>query len=235
MKVALWLEQYVEHLTLTGCTAATIRGYRYTAQRFLSFLAERGLCEVHELRREDVQAYQVFLHCKRKPDGSPLRLASQNREMVGVLAFCRFLYKERHLLVNPARDVRLMKLPRRLLPTLLDEAEVLRLLEAPDTAHPLGLRDRAVLELLYSSALRNAELRQLNLGDVDLRRLEVRVQEGKGRKSRVVPLGEPAAAWVDEYLRNGRAFLLKAHDPGTLFVTHLGKKMGSHGAGRYDS
>lgn len=231
MKVELWLERFERHLILAGSTAATIRGYRYTARRFLRFLSDRGLNEMHQLRREDVLAYQVSLHHRRKPDGSAMTLASQNREMVGALSFCRFLQKAHYLLVNPAQEIRLMKLPRRLLPKLLDEDEVLTLLRAPDITTPLGLRDRAILELLYSSALRNAELRRLTMGDVDLARLEIRVIEGKGRKSRLVPLGEPAAFWVSEYLRDGRTFLLKGHDPETLFVSHLGKKMAREAVG----
>jgi integrase/recombinase XerD len=225
VNVALWQERFVLHLTLMGCTAATIRGYRYVAGAFLRFLSDRGLAEVHEIRREDVQAYQVALHRRRKPDGSPLALVSQNREMVGVLAFCRFLQREHHVLVNPGQEVTLMRVPRHLPPRLLDEDEVLRLLAAPDVSSLLGLRDRAIMEVLYSSALRNAELRQLGVGDVDIPRLQVRVNEGKVRKSRVVPLGEPAAAWVEEYLRDERALLLKGRDPGHLFLTQRGEAL----------
>ncbi|MCA9795468.1 MAG: tyrosine-type recombinase/integrase, partial [Candidatus Eremiobacteraeota bacterium] len=143
-------------------------------------------------------------------------------KMSAVLAFLRFLYQARFLVVDPGRDIQLPRLPNKLLPRLPSEEEVLRLLEAPDTTTPLGLRDRAILELLYSSALRNSELRQLGLTDVDLDRLEVRVLYGKGGKQRVVPLGEPAAAWVEEYLRHGRGFLLKDTDHGRLFSSLRG-------------
>jgi integrase/recombinase XerD len=226
VNVALWQERFAEHLALTGRTPATVRSYLYNLRRFLGFLTDIGRSEVHEIQREDVQAYQIQLHRHRKPDGSPLALTSQNREMAGILVFCGFLHSQRYLLVNPAKDITLMRVPRRLLPTIPDEPEVLRLLTAPDAATPLGLRDRAILELLYSSALRNTELRRLQVGDVELARLQVRVHHGKGRKSRVVPLGEPAAAWVADYLRDGRVMLLKGSDPGTLFVSHHGKPMG---------
>jgi integrase/recombinase XerD len=231
VNVSLWQERFVLHLTLMGCTAATIRGYRYVAGAFLRFLSDGGLSEVHEIRREDVQAYQVYLHRKRKSDGNPLALVSQNREMVAVLAFCRFLLRERHVLVDPGHDVSLMRVPRQLPARLLDEAEVLRLLSAPDTSGPFGLRDRAILELLYSSALRNAELRALEVGDVDIPRLQVRVNCGKGRKSRMVPLGEPAAAWAEEYLRDGRGSLLRGSDPGQLFLSSRGVAMSCEALG----
>jgi integrase/recombinase XerD len=120
-----------------------------------------------------------------------------------------------------------MKVPRQIPAKLLTEAEVLRLLSAPATTTPLGLRDRAILELLYSSALRNAELRALELGDVDFPRLQVRVNRGKGRKSRVVPLGETASIWAEKYLRGSRAMLLKGFDPGHFFLTQRGQPLTS--------
>ena len=225
MNVELWQERFAEHLALEGRTEATIRSYRYAAAAFLHFCADRGLCEIHELGRDDVLAYQVHLHRKRKPDGNPLALVSQNREMAAALVFCKFLKRNRYLVTDPGAEVRLMKVPRRLLPVLLEEDEVLRLFAAPDTSTPLGIRDRAIMEVLYSSALRNFELRSLEVGDADLKRLEIRVQNGKGRKPRVVPLGEPAAAWVEEYLRHGRTLLLKGRDPGFLFLAHHGGEL----------
>jgi integrase/recombinase XerD len=227
VNVTLWLERFGEHLRLGGRSERTVYSYGYSVRAFLSFLSDRGLSEAHEVRREDVEAYQVFLHRQRKPDGQPLSLTTQNGYMAAVLAFLKFLRKANYVLSNPGGEVKLVKVPRRLLGELLTEDEVLSLLAAPDVADPLGLRDRAILEVLYSSALRNAELRALELADVDLQRLEVRVRLGKGRQSRVVPLGEPAAIWVEKYLREGRAFLLRERDPGLLFLTARGEKITS--------
>lgn len=230
MQIEKWVEAFSDGLAISGKRPRTIRSYRVELCQFLGFLADHGLEEVHQIQRQDVQAYQVALHRRRKPNGDPITLSTQATKMAAVLAFLDFLQRERHLLLNPARDLELPRPPKPLLPELPSEEEVLRLLEAPDTSTPLGLRDRAILELLYSSALRNTELRQLKLGDVDLQRLEVRVRDGKGGKPRLIPMGEPAAAWLEEYLRRGRGFLLQAHDPGHLFLTFRGgpiRKVGS--------
>lgn len=225
MNSGLWLERFAEHLRLKGRSKRTVRNYGYSVRPFLSFLGDRGLSEAHEIRREDVEAYQVFLHRERKPDGQPLSLTTQNGYMAGVLAFLKFLYKARYLLAELGADIKLVKVPRRLLGELLTEDEVLSLLAAPDPTKALGLRDRAILEILYSSALRNSELRALEIGDVDLQRLQVRVHQGKGRKSRAIPMGEPAAVWVERYLKDGRALLLRERDPGFLFLSVRGQKL----------
>lgn len=227
MNVALWEGRFAEHLTLSGRSDTTVYSYRFPLRGFLNFLKDRGLSEVHEIRRGDVEAYQVFLHRQRKPDGTPLSLATQNGYMASVVAFLKFLHKGRFLLTNPGQDVKFVRTPRRLIGQVLEEDEVLTLLDAPDTTKPLGLRDRAIMEVFYSSALRNTELRKLELGDVDLQRLEIRVQQGKGRKPRVLPLGEPAGVWVEKYLREGRSFFLRERDPGFLFLSSHGLGMSS--------
>ncbi len=225
MTVEVWLARFREGLLLQGKRPRTLHGYHCEVRQFLEFLADRGLEEPHQIQRQDVQAYQVSLHRRRKPNGDPITLVTQNTKMAAVLTFLKFLHQQNYVLVNPGEGVELPRTLAPLLPKLPSEEEVVRLLEAPDASTPLGLRDRAILELLYSSALRNTELRELALGDVDTQRLEVRVREGKGGKGRVVPLGEPAAAWVEEYLRGGRGFLLQSQDSGKLFLTYQGKPL----------
>ncbi len=227
MNLDLWSQRFTQALELQGRSPQTIRSYGYELRQFFNFLEDRGLRELHELDTGEVSAYQVHLHRRRKPNGDPLNLRTLNCKMAAVVAFSKFLYRSRYLLLDPSRDVTFSRVPRRLLPGLLDEEEVERLLEAPDTSHPLGLRDRAALEVLYSSALRNRELRLLKVGDVDLVRLELRVLQGKGGHERVVPLGEPAGAWVEEYLRCGRGFLLRSEDPGFLFLSLRGGHLGN--------
>ncbi len=225
MDFELWRDRFTSHLQACGRRERTIGGYVAELRLFLVFLSERGLGSPHEIRREDVEAYQVSLYHRRKPDGRPLTLSTQASKMSAVLMFLRFLYRSQVLLRDPGREILLPRPPRRVLPELPTVDEVLRLLEVPDVETPLGLRDRAILELFYSSALRNSELRLLRLGDVDLARLTVRIRDGKGGHARVVPLGEPAAIWVERYLDRGRGFLLRDREHGFLFCSRRGRPL----------
>lgn len=224
MNVALWRERFDEHLRLRGFSERTREGYGLELRLFLGFLEDREIHQVTEIRREDIDAYRVRLHQWRKRDGAPLSLSAQAAKLGAVLSFLRYLHEAKLVLVNPGHGVRLPKVPDKLPPPLPDEDQVLQLLEAPDVSTPLGLRDRAIMELLYSSAIRNTELRFLEVGDLDLVRLEVRIENGKGRKGRVVPLGEPAAHWIEAYLRDGRPWLVRDPDTKPVFLNSLGRR-----------
>jgi integrase/recombinase XerD len=221
----LWCARFEEHSRARGLSERTIGGLLCDARQFLNFLADRGISEPHQLTRQDVEAYQVSLLHRRKPNGDPLKLASRRAKFSAVLIFLRYLYHSQVVLLDLTRGFRQPRLPRRLLPKLPSVAEVVKLLETPDATTPLGLRDRAIMEVFYSTALRNTELRSLRLEDVDLDRLEVRVGNGKGRKARVLPLGEPAAAWLEEYLGKARAYFVRGHEHRLLFVSLRGGRL----------
>ena len=223
MNVELWLHRFDEHLRLRNFTENTRQGYRYTVRRFLEFLSDRGMESISDIRRDDIDAYRVHLHHWRKANGEPLAASAQAAKLGAVLAFLRYLHDDRQILANPGHGVRFPKRLDKLPAMLPDEEQVLRLLEAPDVSTPLGLRDRAILELLYSSAIRNTELRLLEVKDLDLVRLEARIECGKGRKGRVVPIGEPAANWIEAYLRDGRPWLVRNPDTKPVFLNSLGR------------
>jgi integrase/recombinase XerC len=149
------------------------------------------------------------------------------RKLSTVRTFYRFLVKERLATANPARAIQAPRRPKRL-PEVLPEADVAALVEAPADASPLGLRDRAFLELLYSSGLRVSELTGLDLDDLDLAEGMVRVL-GKGGKERVVPVGGPARDAVRRWIAEGRPALLAGVDGagarGALFVNYRGGRL----------
>ena len=223
MNSELWQQRYVAYLRCCGRSEQTVRSYLVEARRFLSFLADRGLSEPHQIQKADVEAYQLSLEHRIKANGEPLTLSGKNTKVATVKAFLKFLRRTQVLLTDPARDIVCPRVPRKLLPELPTEDEVLKLLKFPDVTSPLGLRNRAILELFYSSALRNSELRMLKLGDVDTSRLQARVNRGKGGGQRMVPVSEEAAFWVDEYLQKARSFLLKDKEHGFLFMSFRGR------------
>lgn len=225
MDSKLWQRKFTEHLRRYRRSEATISSYLVEVRAFLCFLEVRGLTSPHDITREDVEAYQVSLEYRKSSKDEPLKLTTKSGKLSTVRAFLKFLRRTGVLLTDPARDIVCARPPKMLLPELPSEEEIQRLLETPDVTTPLGIRDRAILELFYSSALRNSELGLLKVGDVDLGRLQVRVYRGKGGRQRVVPMGEVAASWVEEYLRSARAFLLGQQEHGYLFLSYRGRPL----------
>lgn len=223
MNGALWCERFREHLRVLGYSEATAYSYGLQVRAFCGFLAERDINEPTGIRQEDVTAYRLWVHHARKTDGSPLSASTRGSKVGAVLVFLRYLAEEGFVLADPGRHVKRPRVPDSLPPEVPDEEQILTLLEQPQTSCPQGRRDRAILELLYSTALRNAELRALKLSDVDLQRLELVVRCGKGQKGRHIPLGEPAAAWLQEYLVHGRPALAGDSSDDTLFLNSRGR------------
>ena len=226
MNIGLWKERFSEFLELRGYAERTIYSYTHETGRFLLFLVEeRSIEELHQLGREDILAYGVFLCEYRKDDGEPLSVSSRARRLSTVSRFLSFLHQEKFTLQDLSEAVILPKLPDHLPPEIPSEEEVFQLLESVETQEILGLRDRAILELLYGCALRNRELRRLQVDSVDFHRLDLRVKKGKGGKDRLLPLGEPAAVWLEAYLSKSRPHLLKSQEENHLFLNSRGKPL----------
>jgi integrase/recombinase XerD len=165
--------------------------------------------------------YQKYLFHLRKSDGKPLTFRAQESHLVALRAYFSWLTKQNVLLSNPASDIELPrqeKLPRH----VLSLEEMQAVLEQPDTDDVFGLRDRAILETLFSTGMRRGEIVRLGTHDIDQSRGTVRVL-GKGKKERTVPIGEQALVWIDKYLLESRPQLSTEPDDGTLFLTHLGE------------
>jgi integrase/recombinase XerD len=153
-----------------------------------------------------------------------MTLGTQFGCLAPLKTFFKWLARENHILYNPASEITLPKLPKHLPRVILSIQEIEAILREAEPTNPSGLRDRAMLETLYSTGLRRMELPGLALYDVDLTRRLVMVREGKGRRDRVVPIGERAAAWVDKYLNESRPQLLVG-DTEALFLTDYGEPM----------
>ena len=213
---------FLSHLAVTGASERSVTSRRITLSSFLRWCHERGLLRPAEITRPILQAYQRHLFSHRKENGEPISLRSQATRLQAIRAFFRWLCRESYLLGNPASDLQLpragFRLPRAVL--TLQEAE--QVLSMPDLKTPLGLRDRALLEFLFATGIRRAELSRLTLSDLDLPGGTLFVRQGKGKKDRVVPIGERAAFFVSAYLTNARPDLLVPPDDGTIFLTATG-------------
>lgn len=222
LEVATWKERFREHLKKRGLSERTALGYGLEVGRLLEFLASRGLESLGRLTPSLLADYRRHLFYRRYR-GRGLRLSSQNRCLAAVKAFTRFLLRDGYLLSDVGAGLEFARKPELLPRVILSEGEVLELLEAPELATPMGVRDRAVLELLYSTGIRNQELCDLRLDQVELERLELRVVSK--RKSRVVPMGEEAAGWLEEYLVRVRPVLLRGSSGAIVFLSSRGRAL----------
>jgi integrase/recombinase XerD len=215
----------IEFLTWSETTAMamkTVRQRRRSIRRFILWAQERGLTRPEEITLPILERYQRHLYHYRKPDGEPLAFASQYAELNPLRAFFKWLTRSRYIHTNPASELAMPKVVPRLPRYVLTVAEVERILGTPDVTSLLGIRDRTIMEVLYSSAVRRNELIHLMVHDVDHQRGSVFVRAGKGGHDRLVPLGARACQWVAKYLLDVRPEFQVGLDHGRLFLTQHG-------------
>jgi integrase/recombinase XerD len=220
----IWVRRYLEWMRVHNYSSQTVRNHQSNLALFVDWCEERSLKQPREVTREILERYQRQLTTLRREDGRlQLTFQSQQVRLCAIRQFFRWLSKERVLLFNPASELELPRLAERLPQYVMTEQEAEQVLCEPDITTAAGLRDRAMLELLYSTGLRRLEISQLRLGDVDLERRTVMVRRGKGGKDRMVPIGERAIAWIEKYLCEARPEFTVLRDDGSLFLTMLGE------------
>jgi integrase/recombinase XerD len=219
------LEDDLGWLLTHGYSHATVRVRRFELRNLAAFLAELGIFEVGDVSFSALESYQRNQYHHRKADGAPLSFRTQSHRLVAVKLLFSWLVRQGQLGFDPAAAIELPKVERRLPEATLSAEEAEAVLAGPDVTTPLGLRDRAVLEVFYSSALRRSELIGLRLADIDGGRGTVFVRQGKGAKDRYVPIGERAVAWARRYVHEVRPHLAKYPDAGVLFLSASGEPL----------
>lgn len=220
--IAPYLNNHLEWLAVKGYADDTINRRDVGLRRFIQWCDERALSQPQEITKPILERYQRHLYYYRKPDGKPLTLGTQHSLLAPIKTFFKWLTQENHLLYNPASELMLPKQPKRLPRDILSVDEVESVLAMPDHNTPSGLRDRAILETLYSTGLRRMELPALKTYDIDLHRAIVIVREGKGRRDRIIPIGARALAWVEKYVNESRPQLLLHQHEEALFLNDYG-------------
>ncbi|TNF37059.1 MAG: site-specific tyrosine recombinase XerD [Gammaproteobacteria bacterium] len=206
---ALWMEQ--------GLSQNTLAAYRNDISGFALWLQQQGR-DVYAASEADIQAYLAWRFHQGTRNRSAARLLSSLRRFYG------YQLREHRIAIDPTALIEAPK-PEKPLPKTLTEEQVEALLNAPDINESVGLRDRAMLELLYATGLRVSELVGLQLSQLSLDPGVVRIM-GKGNKERLVPLGEEALSWLQQYLHSARPDLLHKKAPSrSVFVTNRGEGM----------
>lgn len=201
----------------------TVENREDALRLFIGWAHERGLTRPQEISKPILERYQRHLFLYRKANGEPLSTRSQHVRTTPLRALFKWLARQNHILYNPASDLELPRMERRLPRHVLNVREVETVLAVPDLATPIGIRDRAMLETLYSTGIRRMELINLHLHDIDAERGTLMVRQGKGKKDRMIPIGVRALAWIDKYRDDVRPDLACGTDDGTLFLTTLGE------------
>jgi integrase/recombinase XerD len=220
--LAVWRETYLESLLARNYSEKTVESRRFALKLFFAWAAERDVTRASQVTRPMLEAYQRHRWKCTRPDGRPMSWSTHHGQLGTLKDFFRWLTRQDVLLHNPASELELPRPEYRLPAEALTRAEIERLCAVPVVADPLGVRDRAMLELFYSSGLRRAELCRAGLTEVNLERRTLTVRRGKGKKDRVVPLGERACHWLERYLVEVRPRLsLDPHEPA-FFLTGYG-------------
>jgi integrase/recombinase XerD len=216
------LLRYHDAMLIRGYSANTLNRRQYQLERFIRWCEERSLAQPNDITKPILERYQSHLYHARDEKGKSLSLASQRLNLSGLKQFFRWLTQENYLLYNPASELILPKVQQSL-PRVLSQDEVERLLTRPNINTASGLRDRAVMELIYSTGIRRTELCRLGAGDLLLPQRTMWIRQGKGGKDRVLPVGERAAYWVNLYLDEVRPQLLLDVREPALFLNDYGQ------------
>lgn len=216
---------YLEALKVKGQTEASVESRAPVLNYFAVWCEERGIERANEVTRPILQRYQRWLFYFRKKNGKPLGMRTQYTRISEVTLFFRWLTRNNFILYNPASELELPRTEKRLPKAILTPDEVERVLAQPDLRDPLGVRDRAIMEVLYSTGIRRMELAGLSIFDIDQSRKTVMVRLGKGKKDRLIPIGERAIAWVEKYVTEVRPQHVLEPDTGVLFLTAEGQPL----------
>lgn len=196
----------------------TLKVQTHHSYRFILWAGERGLHYAAEVTRPVLESYQRYLYHYRKSNGEPLSSRTQRTTLQPLQVWFRWLAKQNLILANPAADLELPRLEKRLPRTILSVEQVEEIVNLCDLTTLQGIRDRALIELLWSTGIRRGEVASLDLYSPDFVRRIVTIVQGKGKADRVIPAGERALGWLKRYLQDVRPNILVTPDCNALFL-----------------
>ena len=216
------MRRYLEHRGVMGSTEAGLYSSERYIRDFIAWGEARAITHPQQVTQAVLARYQRWLYYYRKKDGGPLSIASQRNKITPLKSFFKWLTRAGELPANPAAEIDLPRKIKRLPRHILSVEEVERVLQLADTGQVVGLRDRAMMEVLYSTGIRRMEISRLQIGDIDLDKNVVLIRQGKWGKDRLIPLGERAQYWVRQYLDESRPLLAWNPQDTTLFLGQEG-------------
>lgn len=221
--------QYLAWQHERNSTAHGLRNREHQLTQFLLWCEVRGLEKAEDISLRVLEQYQRHLYQARKSNGEPLSAVTQTNRLAALKSLFTWLTRRHYLSANPAADIEMPKLGLRLPKDVLSHAEVEQLLQCPDVTTVRGLRDRAMLEVLYSTGMRRMELAALAVHSINHENGTVMIRQGKGRKDRLIPVGERAQRWVRYYQDAARPALEDFPVSDVLFLAKDGQGFSPEG------
>jgi integrase/recombinase XerD len=223
--LASLVDAWLQRLKERNYSEKTLSMNRGALRQFLEWSEQRDLRKPEQFTKTHLESFQRFLWRWKKTNGEPLGISTQRQRIGAIQRLFAHLCRQNYLPANPASELVLPRMKQKALPKGLNREELINLLNVPDVNDLLGVRDRAILETLYASAVRRSELINLDVEDIDLVACTVHVREGKGGKHRLLPIGQKAIKWLQKYLQETRPELLLNHTEKALFISGYGERL----------
>lgn len=215
------IEKYLQDLTVRHYSEQTVYGYWLRLMIFLRWTDDRALQLAISITDAHIDRYRRYLH-QTTTAGKRLKAATQKGHLMVIKQLFTWLAKHRWIAHNPTADLVLPRTPYTLTHRLLSQGEIKRFIDAIDLNSSTGLRDRSIIETLYSTGIRRVELIQLAIDDIDISDGMVLVRQGKGNKDRRIPIGDRALYWIDQYLNDWRPQRPRATHSTRLYLSEKG-------------
>ncbi|MBF0396751.1 MAG: tyrosine-type recombinase/integrase [Desulfobacterales bacterium] len=224
MRIKELIPIYLRYMKVIGKADLTIRVARYDLYAFAVFLEKEGILDIEDLTGEAVSIYQEELSFQLTNKGKLLHIGTQLKILCMIKGFTRFLKEQEYLINDVSYRIKLPKTPKRLPKVILSDKEIKHLMESFDMRSYTGYRNRIMVEILYDTGIRRAELANIKLSDMDLKSGYTRI-EGKGKKERVVPISARVCKMVNNYIMMVRPEFISGDDPCYLLLNRFGEKI----------
>jgi integrase/recombinase XerD len=224
--LAAGVAAFLQHLAARAYAQGSLDAHHWALKGFLEWTDSQNLTSPAAFTRATIEDYQLHLHRYRSPrTKEPLVVNTQLARLGAIRRFFAWLCRSGTIPANPASDLDLPRKQSRRLPKCLSTEEIDRLLDLPNTADPFGLRDRTILELFYATGIRRTEMTKLDHGDYDPAACTLLIRHGKNDKSRLLPVGERAAFWLDRFLAEARPLFDFLPSETAMFLSGYGMRL----------
>jgi integrase/recombinase XerD len=216
---------YLEELKILNRSPLTIRNIRGALNAMVLFLEHEGITELVQFNRDALHLFQEDLAYRLTAKGKQLSVSTREKYLCSVRGFARYLYATDYLTADLSKTITLPKQPKRLPKVILEHAEITKIMAAPDMRTPAGYRNRIILEILYDTGIRAAEMAAVKTGDLDIVHGYLTIRSGKGAKDRVVPISSRVCGLIKTYLLMVRPAMSRGKETGYLVLNRWGTKM----------